>query len=294
VTTAKKRATRQAAPSVASEESARKRLAGWLEKHFLVRFHVALILAFSFAVGLLTTRALFYIGLETMHWRWPLALLAAYGAFLLALRVWLSYVGLGRYLEPKESAGIDLPDVGFSSSGGGSVSSSGSGSGVLDWAGDAIRPGSGGGQFGGGGASGDFSGLVGGGAEVSSSAPSGIGLPNIDLPDVGDLGGDDGCLPIIVLGIVLALLAAVFGVGIYLVWQAPLMLSEVAFEAAMAAGLVRSVRKVGDPGWVGGALSASGKPFALILVFSVIAAVLAEKYAPEAHTLPQAIRQLNR
>ena len=301
MTIARKRSVRKAATTGANREaSAKKRLAGWLERHFLVRFHVALILAFSFSVGLLTTRVFFQLGLETMHWRWPLVLLAAYGAFLLALRVWLSYVGLGRYLEDEKSLDIDVPDIEFSASSSPSPSASsnamvehsGNASSGFDWAREGIKP-EVGGNFGGGGASGDFSGLVGGDAGALSDSASGstslIDLPDIDLPDVGD----DG-LPLIILGIILALLLAVFGVGFYLIWQAPLLLAEVAFEAAMAAGLVRSVHKVNDPGWVGGALKASWKPFALILLFSMLAAVLAEKYAPDARSLPQAIHLLLR
>ena len=293
--TTKRRTTRKAHSVVSPEGSARQRLAGWLEQRFLLRFHLILILAFSFAIGLLATRLFLHLGLEAMHWRWPLALLAAYGAFLLALRLWLSYIGLGRFLAPEKSFDIDFPDVALSGSssgsdvGRGAGSGSGSGSGVFDWSGDAF-----GGRFGGGGASGDFSALVGGElanvSESVSDTSAGLDLPAIDLPDVGD----DGCLPFIILALILALLFAVFGVGVYLVWQAPLLLAEVAFEAAMAAGLVRSVRKVNDPGWVGGALSASWKPFALILLFSIMAAALAEKYAPDARTLPQAIHQLSR
>lgn len=290
--TTKKRTTRSAPSVVSPESSARQRLAGWLGQRFLLRFHLILILAFSFAIGLLATRLFLHLGLETMHWRWPLALLAAYGAFLLALRLWLSYIGLGRFLASEKGFDIDLPDVDLSASGGVSGGGSGSGSGMFDWAGDVL--GKGGGRFGGGGASGDFSALVGGElgnvSESVSGTSSGLDLPAIDLPDVGD----DGCLPLIILALILALLFAVFGVGVYLVWQAPLLLAEVAFEAAMAAGLVRSVRKVNDPGWVGGALSASWKPFALILLFSIMAATLAEKYAPDARTLPQAIHQLSR
>ncbi len=294
VTAARKRGGRAAKPGASAdsaggiERSARQRLAGWLEQRFLVRFHVALILAFSLGVGLLTTRVFLHLGLETMHWRWPLVLFAAYGAFLLALRVWLSYIGLGRYLESETGLDIDLPELsvsGFSGSGSGS----GSASGGLDWASEALRT-TGGGRFGGAGGSGDFSALVDVEAGASTGSPAGIGLPDIDLPDLGD----EGFLPLVVLGIVVAVLLAVFGVGFYLIWQAPLLLAEVAFEAALAAGLVRSVRKVNDPGWVGGALSASWKPFALILTFSMIAAILAEKYAPDARTLPQAMHQLSR
>lgn len=268
----------RASAGIESEARAKKRLAGWLVQRFFVRFHISLILAFAVAAGLLATRGFYALGLETMHWRWPLALLAAYAAFLLGVRLWLAYVGLGRYLERGEGFDIDVPDLGFSSTGGdaGGVPSLGDlGAQALDTAGS--------GGFGGGGAVGDF-----GSAAVSDS---GISLPDIDL-DVG--GADEGCLPIVALLAILALLAAVLGVGFYIVWQAPFMLAEAAFEAAMAAGLIRSARRVDDPGWIGGALSASWKPFLLILVFTVIVAALAEKFAPQARTLPQAIQQMSR
>jgi hypothetical protein len=273
----KKRAGGSAA--ALSDASARQRLAGWLKERFFVRFHIALILAFAVVVGLLTTRGFFALGLETMHWRWPLALLAAYAAFLLGVRVWLAYIGLGRYLERETDFDVDIPDPGFSVSGGDSgthISFGDAGSQIIDTAGSN-------GGFGGGGASADFS------AGVSDSG-SGLALPDIDV----DLGGaDEGCLPLIILALVLALLVAVFGVGAYVVWQAPMLLAEVAFEAALAGGLIRAARRVDDPGWIGGALSASWKPFLLIFVFSLAAAALTEKFAPEARTLPQAIRQLS-
>jgi hypothetical protein len=273
----KKRAGGSAA--ALSDASARQRLAGWLKERFFVRFHIALILAFAVVVGLLTTRGFFALGLETMHWRWPLALLAAYAAFLLGVRVWLAYIGLGRYLERETDFDVDIPDPGFSVSGGDSgthISFGDAGSQIIDTAGSN-------GGFGGGGASADFS------AGVSDSG-SGLALPDIDV----DLGGaDEGCLPLIILVLVLALLVAVFGVGVYVVWQAPMLLAEVAFEAALAGGLIRAARRVDDPGWIGGALSASWKPFLLIFVFSLAAAALTEKFAPEARTLPQAIQQLS-
>ena len=273
----KKRAGGSAA--ALSDASARQRLAGWLKERFFVRFHIALILAFAVVVGLLTTRGFFALGLETMHWRWPLALLAAYAAFLLGVRVWLAYIGLGRYLERETDFDVDIPDPGFCVSGGDSgthISFGDAGSQIIDTAGSN-------GGFGGGGASADFS------AGVSDSG-SGLALPDIDV----DLGGaDEGCLPLIILVLVLALLVAVFGVGVYVVWQAPMLLAEVAFEAALAGGLIRAARRVDDPGWIGGALSASWKPFLLIFVFSLAAAALTEKFAPEARTLPQAIQQLS-
>lgn len=268
--------------AILSDASARQRLAGWLKERFFVRFHIALILAFAVAVGLLATRGFFALGLETMHWRWPLALLAAYAAFLLGVRVWLAYIGLGRYLERETDFDADLADPGISISGG----DSGSGVSFGDAAGQVVDVVGSDGSFGGGGASADFSAGM---SESVVDSGSGFALPDVDV----DLGGaDEGCLPLIVLALVLALLAAVFGVGAYVVWQAPILLAEVAFEAALAAGLIRAARRVDDPGWIGGALSASWKPFLLVFVFLLAAAALTEKFAPEARTLPQAIRQL--
>lgn len=268
-----------------NEARARQKLAGWLTEKFFVRFHITLILAFSIAVGLLTTRFFFHLGLETMHWRWPIALLAAYVAFLAAVRMWLAYIGLGRYLS-RDADWSDLADGDFSSSGGSSTFDE-IATGVTKVAGQQ-------GRFGGGGASGDFSTGIGGelantGNDGVDASVSGLSLPNIDL----DVGGDDGCLPVVILAIIVALLTAVFGVGVYVVWQAPLLLAEVAFEAALAAGLVRAARRVDEPGWIGGAISASWKPFIVILLFSMVVAALGEKYAPQARTLPQLIQILS-
>lgn len=271
-----------------NDAKARQKLASWLTQKFFVRFHITLILAFSIAVGLLATRFFFHLGLETMHWRWPIALLAAYVAFLAAVRVWLAYIGLGRYLS-RDTDWSELANCDFSSSGNPSGGSAFDeiATGVTKAAGQQ-------GHFGGGGASGDFSTgisseLANTGNACADAPVSGFSLPNIDL----DAGGDDGCLPVVILAIVVALLAAVFGVGIYVVWQAPLLLAEVAFEAALAAGLVRAARRVDEPGWIGGAISASWKPFIVILLFSMVVAALGEKYAPQARTLPQLIHILS-
>lgn len=263
-----------------TEASGKRRLAGVLAKRFFLRFHLSLILGFSFAVGLLTTKLLLLLGLEALLVRWPLAVLAAYAGFLLGIRVWLAYVGLGRHLgrNGKDSS-FDLPDLNFSG-GGGCDNAAGSGFSLPE------VPAGSGGSFGGGGASGDFAVLDAGGGGVADA------LPGIDLPDV-DLGGaDEGCLPVVILMLILALLAAVFGVGVYVVWQAPFLLAEAAFEAALAAGLVGSARRVDDPGWIGGALRGSWKPFLWVLAITVLMALLVAHFVPQARTLLEAARLL--
>lgn len=264
---------------------AKRRLAGWLAKRFFVRFHLSLILGFALAAGLLATKGFLVLGLDTMHWRWPLALMVAYGAFLLGVRLWLGYVGLGRYLGRGDDSSFDLPDPGVSFDGGGS-----GGSGLGDVVAEGVgRIVAGGGKFGGGGASGDFA-----AAAVESTADGGV-LPDVSMPDIDlpDMDADEGCLPIIVLLLILALLLAVLGVGFYVVWQAPMLLAEVAFEAALAAGLVKPSRRLDDPGWIGGAVRASWLPFLLVFLAALAVAALAESFAPEARTLLEAVKILS-
>lgn len=263
-----------------SRAQAKRRIAAWLSERFFVRFHFSLILGVAFAVGLLATKSFLALGMETLHWRWPLALLLSYLTFLLCVRLWLGYIGLGRYIDDGKDVSLDLPDVSFS---GGSGSSGGGVS--LDVGNLAVRA-PGGGEFGGAGASGDFSLSVGDSGSGSGGVLSSLG------DAVGEVGGgssDEGCLVVLAI---LVLFAVILAAGGFMIWQAPNLLAEAAFEAALAAGLVKPLRRIADPGWVGGALRASAWPFALIFVCAMAIAGLAEHYAPAATTLPEAIRIL--
>lgn len=269
-----------------SEQASKRRLAGLLAHRFFLRFHLSLILGFSFAIGLLATKVLLLLGLESLLLRWPLAVFAAYGGFLLGIRVWLAYIGLGRHLGGDEEDGsvadgaLDVADFGFSSGGGNS------GGGISGDLRVPEIPGGSSGSFGGGGASSDFSALAEGGSSIGDS------LPSVDLPDLDLGGGDDGCLPVLVLLAIGALLLAVFGVGVYVIWHAPFMLAEAAFEAALAAGLIRSAHRITDPGWIGGTVRASWKPLLWVLVITLLVAAVVEHYVPQARTLLEAIRLL--
>lgn len=255
------------------DERSKRQLAELLARRFFLRFHISLILLFSFAAGLLTTRLLLALGVESLLWRWPLGVLGAWGGFLLAVRLWLVWVGLGHVLDRDNDTGGDgldlvgdVVDLVPSGRGGGGTLS------------DLPMPSpASGGNFGGGGASSTFAGDGGGTA-------SGFDLPDIDLG-----GGDEGCLPIILLLALLALLAAAAGVGVYMIWQAPLLLAEVAFEAAVAAGMIRSASRIRDPGWVAGAVRGSWKPFLLVLVLSILVAAALGHFVPEARTLLEAV-----
>lgn len=59
-----------------------------------LRLQTATLLLFSFLCGLLTSHLALKMGATAMHWRFPLVVMVSYGAFLLLIRLWLSFTGV--------------------------------------------------------------------------------------------------------------------------------------------------------------------------------------------------------
>ncbi|MBL8488730.1 MAG: hypothetical protein JNK22_16785 [Rhodocyclaceae bacterium] len=249
-------------PSRSTDAEAKRRLARWIAERFFVRFHALLILAFTFACGLLAGRVALAWGLESPLLRYPLGVCAAYLGFLLAVRIWLAYAGFGRQYKRRRDEETDAGDVDFS----------GAGRGKGEPAPEA-------GQCGDGGLPSDGAG-----------APQGEwSLP--EAPGLGDLGGDEGCLvaalPLLALFVLAAALSgALYAIGV----GAPMLLAEAALEAAMAAGFFGSLRRVDNPGWMGGALRASFVYFLVVLGAAFLLALAVGAVAPGARTLGEALR----
>jgi hypothetical protein len=288
---------------------------------FYLRFHIALLILWSFCVGALTTKLLLLLGIHSMAVRYAVSLLVSYLAFFVGVRLWLAYVGAdplwgGRRSSLRDSGSSGASDL-FNWSGG---SSGGSGGG-------SIR--GGGGEFSGGGAASSFAGearapelaigsqrlspmpLAGGerglvGDSLSSSrdgassasaggggwakgssgsgGKSGIGL-DVDL-------GDDGWLVIVLLILVAAVLASVFGVVLYLVWSGPALLADVAFQAMLAGGLIKSTHSWRDASWETRLLRATWIPFAIVVALAVAMAMVGAHLFPDARTLGDMLREL--
>lgn len=287
-------------PAAAAAQNATILIAGHPLSRFYLRFHVGLILLFSFSAGVLANKALLVIGVHPMLWRYPVAMLVSYGAFFAGIRVWLAYVGA----EPFK------PDLsGFTGNGSGGNSGSFN---IGSWGGGSrslppIR--GGGGDFSGGGASGSF-----GDASGSADLSSGSGLDEIagGSPKGGgswfsfgshgsggggkggglslDLGDGDDWLIILLLILVAALLFSVFGAAIYLLHAAPAMLSDVAFQAMLAGGLVKSSQKWRDASWEMSLLHKTWIPFTLIFILAVATAALAGHLFPGVNTLHEVLQ----
>lgn len=81
------------------------------------------------------------------------------------------------------------------------------------------------------------------------------------------------------------LLVVIFGAGAYLVYQAPVILSEAAFEALLASGLVKASNKMHGVGWMGSVFKATRIPFLVLLVMTVVFGLVVSHYCPEATRL---------
>lgn len=264
--------------------------------HFFVRFHMTLILSAVCMPGVVTSKLLLAVGISSMPVRYPIAVCVAYGVFFVLLRLWLWYIGISPRARHELTArktssrsGSIGDSISFDLGSGSSVRTSGSSS-ATDW------QGFGGGSSGGAGAT-DSWGESAAGSEwlsaASPSPPTGGGALNWSGGSSGSSGnvsgssldfdlGDEGCLPVVVLLLLLALLVGIFGAGAYLIYQAPAIFAEAAFQAALASGLVKAARGLDTGGWKGSVWRVTWLPFVIVLALAFAFGWAAHRYCPAA------------
>jgi hypothetical protein len=231
------------------------------------------ILTATACSGVLASKVLLELGVSSLPIRYPLAVLLAYLVFFLCVRLWLIYV-----TPPKKGGGshltdwLDFPDF----------SAPGSPAGVRV---PILRPG--GGQFGGAGASASFDASTAIPSDLHSAvgkAASGAadGLGDAVGEAAGALGEEGGFIIVVVVAVLLVLLATILGATVYVVYEAPVILSEAAFETLLAASLIRKAKKMGNGDWVGSIFSTTWKPFLITLVMALVAGGILKYYFPGA------------
>lgn len=259
------------------------------EEHFVERFkacrylrvQMALILFGVCMSGPLFSKLLLLAGVHGMAVRYPVAVCAAYLVFFVLVKIWLALA---------LPAGTRPPDRAFSH-GPGDVPAD-----LLDEASDLFGKGSsapfrgGGGRFDGAGATvalGASGGNTGATARTvdspggSKQASGSSGSWNLDVDR-----------ELVVLFVFIALLAVIFGAAFLLVWQAPVILSEAALQAALASGLVRRTRQGAAGHWTGGVFRATWKPFAWVLAIALVLGFTAAALFPGAEKLSDILRSL--
>lgn len=231
-----------------------------LERDSYPRLQMGLIVAVTGGVGLLVSFLLLQSGMGSMALRYPFALAVAYLVFLFLLWAWL---------RAKEDDFSNIPD--FSAA-------------MPNMSGDghsAPFQSGGGGDFGGGGASGSFDGSPSQSfAGVDDSAGSPIGEA---LGSVGD--ADELAIP--VLAIVFAIGMAV--ASLYVVYLAPTLFAELLVDGVLSYTLYRHLHKVETHFWLSTAFKRTIFPFLLTAVFLAIAGAAMAHYAPGATSIGEVI-----
>ena len=112
------------------------------------------------------------------------------------------------------------------------------------------------------------------GLDVSLDVAGGADV-DVDLGLDLDEGG-------VVLVLAMLVAALLLGGALYLVWTGPALLTEAAFEMALAAGLVRPARRLQSGHWVKSLLRGTAIPFLLTLALALGAGLLVSSWCPSA------------
>ncbi len=221
-----------------------------------------LILGCTALSGVLVNWVILQIGEPPIVLRLPIAIAFAYGVFFGLVRLWLVYIRSSR-------PDLWTPDAVVEDGVPGGVSSS---------AGE-VFVGKGGG-FSGGGASGQWAEQAVGMKAEAVVASSETVASTDGLGVVADLGAaEEAGVVLLVLG---AIALVVFGSSVYLVYEAPAILSEAALQMALSSSLIRATRRMDQPDWMGSVLRNTWKPFAVLLGVAILLGVFAGLYCPTA------------
>jgi len=227
----------------------------YLQQADYPRLQMSMMVTLTCLSGFIASWLLMQGGLTHLGWRYGLAVLAAYGAFLGMLRVWLHFEGrriqmVSPDAEDAIDVGSDLLDDGLPSFRGGAQ--------MPFLPGNAQAP-----PHSGGGGSG-------------GSGGGGFSL---------DLDGDE----LVVVILVIAALAALAAAAGYLIYQAPSIFADLMFDGVLSAGLYRRLKKVRaadeEGEWLPTALKRTAWPFAIIGALVVAAGFAMHGYAPEARSI---------
>lgn len=243
--------------------------------------------------GFLATRSLLALNVENVMLRYPLAVIFAYLIFFLCVKLWLRYVAPVPLTQKAHGNSPDLvdllPDLPISGQTGGSFNIA-----------EVFR--GGGGEFSGAGASGSFADVQtafadSGNSVLSAGIDTGGGIGDAVGDVAGEavssaLGDEGGVVAVVVFAILAAIMAVVVGAGVYLVYEAPFILSEAAFEFILAAGLVRGTRRIDSADWIGSVFKTTGIPFMVTLLLATLAGYLMHHYFPDVTRISELFSRL--
>jgi hypothetical protein len=239
------------------------------QRQFSLRLHMSAILLATTLSGVLFSKVLLVLGVVDFRIRYPLSVLFSYLVFFVSIRLWLSCIASANRAKASAIDWLDLPGPSPRSVGG-----------------NFFR-GGGGGQFSGAGASGSFEKPDMAFVETSvaadplpthgGSAPEAVGDA---VSGAAEALGDDNILAVVIVLVVLV--ATILVSTVFLLYGAPAILAEAAFEGILAASLIKRTRAISDKAWAGSILKATWKPFALAMGVAILAGLVLHSFYPDA------------
>jgi hypothetical protein len=260
-----------------NENTLKQRFAKKIKERFFLRFHMVLILVATILCGLLASKLLLLVPVKNIILRYPMAVIFSYLVFFVLIKMWLWYISIAKPFKTDDTVGNIVSSIPDPSVGSTTIEE------VPRWGGGL------GGRSGGGGASSSFGGQVSSVQENLTPASSGSSSSSGGIIDAaGDItsGIDDDSFILIVFGI---LLAVIFGSSIYLIIDAPHILSDAAFNFLLATSLIRGYRTMSKPDWIGGVFRSTYIPFFIVLLISTVVAWLIHARFPQVTKISELI-----
>lgn len=252
----------------------RSKFLGMVKKRVSARTHMSLILTGVAFSGVAMSWLLLALDVTSLLVRYTVVTVLAYGVFLLLVRMVAgSIAGIAQPRVRSFEPGFDIPSFG-----GGSTSGGGGGGSV------AHHASFGGGSSGGGGAGSSFTAGDDADFEVGGAGGSG-GFSGGGGSSGGGLDVDGDAVLIVAL---ILLVAAIFGSSLWVIYQAPPILAEAAFELLLAAGLVRSGKR---GHWATSVLRSTWVPFVVVLAMVVAFGWAAGTWCPKADRIAGVVNQ---
>lgn len=231
-------------------EHSDRRLGAAFRRRFMLRHHMALLMAMVIGFGMFANYLMRKLGLISMPLRYGIGVCCAYAAFFPIVSCWLEYI--------RQELELDLAwRLQAGTAAGGEPDAVAAGTGAAPREPSAAWD------------------VVGHGAVESLGC----------LVETGEL-----AILAVAAAAVIALVATVVGGGVWLFVEAPAILTEAAFETLLALSLIKSVKRLETPGWPISIWRSTWGVFAGVLGLAMVTGWLLQWFYPGATTLGEVLK----